>query len=76
MLPWSSNFLTDRSIVSFLQIDWEYRKDNAQTNCKVFVSIDGTDFRIQEPSPFSSSWYSHKFKGPGVLYGNNVTKTK
>ena len=32
------------------------------------VSVDGTDFEISEPSPFSPSWYSHKFKGPGVRY--------
>ena len=32
------------------------------------VTVDGTDFRIQEPSPFSPSWYSHKYKGPGVWY--------
>ena len=30
--------------------------------------MDGTDFRICEPYPFSPSWYSHKFKGPGVRY--------
>lgn len=32
------------------------------------TTVDGTDFRIQEPSPFSPSWYSHKFQGPGVRY--------
>ena len=30
--------------------------------------VDGTDFRIEEPSPFLSSWYSHKFHGPGLRY--------
>ena len=34
----------------------------------MYVTIDGTDFRIKEPRPFSPSWYSHKFKGPGVRY--------
>lgn len=34
--------------------------------CK--VSIDGTDFRIREPSPFDPKWFSHKFHGPGVRY--------
>jgi hypothetical protein len=38
------------------------------SHCNVFVTVDGTDFRIQEPSPFSPTWYSHKFKGPGVRY--------
>ena len=32
------------------------------------VSLDGTDCRIQEPSPFSPKWYSHKFHGPGLRY--------
>jgi hypothetical protein len=33
---------------------------------KCHVSVDGTDFRIHEPSPFSPRWYSHKFKGAGL----------
>lgn len=32
------------------------------------VSVDGTDFKIYEPTPFSPGWYSHKFKGPGLRY--------
>ena len=32
------------------------------------VSVDGTDFEIYEPKPFSLGWFSHKFKGPGVRY--------
>ena len=34
--------------------------------CK--ITVDGTDFRIQEPAPFNLKWYSHKFKGPGLCY--------
>lgn len=30
--------------------------------------MDGTDFRIQEPSPFDQKWFSHKFHGPGLRY--------
>ena len=33
-----------------------------------FVSVDGTDFKIQEPIPFNRTWYSHKFKGAGLRY--------
>jgi hypothetical protein len=36
--------------------------------CISKVTVDGTDCPIQEPSPFSPGWYSHKFKGPGVRY--------
>jgi len=32
------------------------------------VSVDGTDFPINEPMPFSPEWYSHKFKGAGLRY--------
>ncbi len=30
--------------------------------------MDGTDFKIEEPTPFSTKWFSHKFKGPGLRY--------
>ena len=30
--------------------------------------MDGTDCRINEPSPFNPKWFSHKFKGPGIRY--------
>lgn len=33
-----------------------------------FCSLDGIDFKINEPVPFSAKWYSHKFKGPGLRY--------
>lgn len=32
------------------------------------VTVDGTDFRINEPTDFSTKWFSHKFKGPGLRY--------
>ena len=32
------------------------------------MSVDGTDFKIQEPGHFDKAWYSHKLKGPGVRY--------
>ena len=31
-------------------------------------SLDGTDFRIREPSPFSTKWWSFKFNGPGLRH--------
>jgi hypothetical protein len=30
--------------------------------------VDGTDCRIQEPKPFSTKWFSHKFKKAGLRY--------
>ena len=32
------------------------------------TTVDGTDFRICEATPFDRKWYSHKFKGPGLRY--------
>lgn len=40
-------------------------------NCA--ISIDGTDVPIEEPKPFSTSWYSHKFCGPGLRYELGVS---
>jgi len=39
------------------------------------VSLDGSDFRIYEPTPFDTKWFSHKFKGPGIRYevGLNIS---
>jgi len=30
--------------------------------------VDGTDFRIREPTQFDPKWFSHKFNGPGLRY--------
>ena len=32
------------------------------------MTVDGTDFRINEPTPFWPGWKSFKFNGPGVRY--------
>jgi hypothetical protein len=32
------------------------------------MTVDGTDCRICEPTPFNPKWYSHKFKGAGLRY--------
>ena len=51
----------------FLQIKWENRllQDNGSV-CK--VSVDGTDFQIPTTEPYDKSWFSHKFRKPGVRY--------
>lgn len=30
--------------------------------------MDGTDCQIEEPTPFSARWYSHKFNAAGLRY--------
>lgn len=32
------------------------------------MSLDGTDFRIEEPTPFDRKWFSYKFKSAGLRY--------
>lgn len=34
----------------------------------IWLTVDGTDCRINEPTPFSKKWYSVKFGGPAVKY--------
>ncbi|CAB9523220.1 unknown protein [Seminavis robusta] len=35
---------------------------------RCLVTVDGTDFRIREPGPFSTGWFTKKFNGPGLRY--------
>ena len=54
-----------------LQIEWRNRNMDLPVQgggWNVRISVNGVDFRISEPKPFDSKWYSHKFKGPGVRY--------
>jgi DDE superfamily endonuclease len=58
---------TKLSNVCLPQIKWENRTlDDNGSQCK--ITVDGTDFRIYEPKPFSPKWYSHKFHGPALRY--------
>jgi DDE superfamily endonuclease len=47
------------------QIRWENRLIG-DTGERCLVTIDGIDFMIPEPTPFSKAWWSHKFNGPGL----------
>lgn len=44
------------------------RESFKNSNGNVLVTLDGTDCRIREPTPFSKKWYSHKFKAAEVRY--------
>lgn len=39
----------------------------------MYASVDGTDFVINEPAPFSSKCYSHKDNGPDLRYDSAVS---
>jgi len=50
-----------------VQIRWE----NRHLGCNgplCLVAVDGTDFMINEPSPFDPKWCSFKHRGPGARY--------
>ena len=49
-------------------ICWENRNLVENSRHRAKVSIDGTDCRIFEPTPFDTKWYSHKHNGPGLRY--------
>ena len=51
----------------FLKIHFETQLRNKSLEGS-FMSIHGTDFKINEPSPFDKSWFSHRYNGPGVRY--------
>jgi len=46
---------------------------NAPVGTNTFMSLDGTDCRIMEPSEFDEKWFSHKFNGPGLRYEIGVS---
>jgi len=50
------------------KVKWEDRKTNANPRQTCYTSLDGVDFEIQEPGPFSSRWFSHKLNAAGLRY--------
>lgn len=46
---------------------WGYRKIGSPLN-GCYVSVDGTDCPIAEPSPFSRAWFSYKLRSAGLRY--------
>jgi len=65
---WSWLVIEGLALVSLDIIDWNKRKRNMPGNALCLVSVDGTDFKTQEPYPFNSKWMSHKCKGAAVKY--------
>ncbi|KAK4009233.1 hypothetical protein OUZ56_018349 [Daphnia magna] len=69
-LLWALMLLKRYCIESFnaALLNWDNRYGRARRGTITYISLDGTDFRIMEPSEFSPKWYSHKFHGPGLRY--------
>jgi hypothetical protein len=51
-----------------VKVDFGRRFEGSEPGVNLFVSIHGTDCSINEQSPFSPRWYSHKLNGPGLRY--------
>ena len=49
----------------FVNLEDRFEGDNG-SDC--LMSVDGTDFKIQQPTPFDKKWFSHKFKSSGLRY--------
>ena len=53
---------------SIISLDHRFDGLNGVANTNCFISVDGTDCPVFEPTPFSKGMYSHKLNGPGVKY--------
>ena len=40
---------------------------------RCIVTVDGTDYSINQPAPFSKQWYSYTFNGPVIKYEIGVS---
>jgi hypothetical protein len=59
------DFATCLLTLEQIKLSNRFRRDRGRT-CK--LTVDGTDCQINEPHPFSKSWYSHKHKSAGLRY--------
>jgi len=58
-------------IIISLLAHWQIKLANrfiGDMGCACKLSVDGTDFRIPQPTQFWKGWFSFKFKGPGLRY--------
>lgn len=49
-------------------IQWGKRNRNLPADALCSVSVDGTDFKVQEPFPFNRKMVSHKFNGSALRH--------
>lgn len=63
---WAWKVIECIALLSPQVILWEKRKRNLPGDALCSMSVDGTDFKVQEPFPFNRKWMSHKCKGAGL----------
>ena len=64
------SFLTKKTHCKFFPfsyIIWQKRFEGDIAN-DCLITVDGTDYEIEQPKPFSKIWYDCKHNGPGVRY--------
>ncbi len=54
-------------------IHWTRRYRNAPESVWCLITVDGTDFRIGEPLPFSTHWKSPKGRGASVKHEGAIS---
>lgn len=47
---------------------WQILLPLPDNDNKFYLTVDGTDCPINEPTPFNRNWFSHKFKGASIKY--------
>eukprot|EP00977_Amphora_coffeiformis_P003568 scaffold697_cov104-Amphora_coffeaeformis.AAC.2 len=62
---WRNLVLTAIYSLEVIDFDNRFNSDNGSL-CK--ISVDGTNFQIQEPTPFNRKWFSEKYNGPALRY--------
>jgi hypothetical protein len=65
---WVWKYIEGLSLLSLNIIKWNKRKRNLPPDAYCSISVDGIDFKTQEPYPFNSKWMSHKYKGAALKY--------
>ena len=68
---WVWIVLEKLALISTKVIDFHKRKRNLPNDVWCSISVDGTDFKVQEPYPFDKKWMSPKYKGSGLTSINN-----
>jgi len=68
LMKWVGKWTDALANFSQKVILWENRFRNAPDDVWCLVTVDGTDFKIREPSPFHKGWKSPKLEGSGIKY--------
>lgn len=65
---WVWLVIEELALLSDSLIDFGKRKRNLPSDAVSSMSVDGTDFKVQEPFPLNRKWMSHKYKGSALKY--------